>query len=274
MAASSSQMQTAPGLQVTASMGQCAPLSPACDASQPRNAPSHREHSGALPHWLVVAIVLLHALPLFLFAAALLPESVFTSRSRLTSSMLLLVTLSITTAWLVHAAMLAPLAGVPPMLRGMSQERSGQIPALRRGISQDIEMEFQLWKNATFAVLQTLLILVWVAWWNVAFPTTSRSTVYSGPALVPNLLAIGFITRVFVRRRSAEDLVRLEATLAWMAAVCIPLINTLDFLIAADPASRSEQIDKEERSGRELWLPYMLVGVVLAMQPFSQCGSM
>ena len=93
---------------------------------------------------------LLHALPLMLFGAALLPESYFASRSYFTSSMLLLVTLSISVAWLLYAMTLAP----------MASNVKARAPPLRGGISQDLEVEFQAWKSSTFAQLQMVVVLV------------------------------------------------------------------------------------------------------------------
>ena len=109
---------------------------------------------GPLPRPLVAALVLLHALPLMLFGAALLPESYFASRSYFTSSMLLLVTLSISVAWLLYAMTLAP----------MASNVKARAPPLRGGISQDLEVEFQAWKGSTFAQLQMVVVLVWAAY--------------------------------------------------------------------------------------------------------------
>ena len=217
-----------------------------------------------LPRPFVAAIVALHALPLFLFGAALLPEA----RSYFTSSMLLLVTLSTSVAWMIYAMTLAPMASeaanamtLAPMATNVAKARA---PLLRAGLSQDVEAEFQTWKSSTFAQMQTVVMLVWAAWWQIDLPGLPQRKVYAGPALVPNLLASLFVARAMIPLGQT-----LELAMAWVAAIGIPIVNTVDFFTNTDPESRFKVIDMEDASGSELWLPYILVGVVLAMEPFS-----
>jgi len=210
-----------------------------------------------LPRWLVAAVVMLHALPLILFAAALLPEK---SSWSITSRLVLVVALCITVAWLVHATMIAPLVDAPRL-------------RFQPLLSHDVEIEFRLWKNRSLSRLQTWIILGWAAWWNVSNPIFSRewgARNLGPPFLVPNLLACAFVARAFLRFRNGRDFIAcLEVAIAWAAAVFIPVVNTTAFLTGADRQGRAEQVDVEAQGGHELWLTYTLVGVVLAMQPFS-----
>lgn len=214
-----------------------------------------------LPRWLVAALVGLHALPLILVSAALLPESALKTHWSVTSSMLLVTALCITIAWVIHATLLAPLQAAPRL-------RFQPLP------SPDIEREFGLWKNRSFSQLSSLLILGWAAWWNLLNPIISArqelgTSTFGPPYLVPNLLACAFLVRAMVRFRHGTEIMELlELAMAWAAALAIPVINTTVFLTGADPVVRANQIDVEMQGGHEVWLTWPLVGVVLAMQPF------
>ena len=225
-------------------------------AESHESAPSRpRRSAKSLPRPLVVALVLLHALPLMLFAAALLPDTFFASRRYFTGSIFTLVTLSILVAWLFYATMLAP----------MASETKGTcaLPPCR-GIPQELEIEFQLWKSSTFERMQRVLVLVWAAWWQML----PQCKAHTGPALVPNLLVALFLARAIMRASIPYDR-RLEVLFGWAAAIFIPVVNNVDSLKNATPESLSKLIDMEHESGSALWLPYIFVGVVLPMQPFS-----
>ena len=49
----------------------------------------------------------------------------------------------------------------------------------------------------------------------------------------------------------------------------IPAVNTVAFLVGADPARRSRQIDLETVCGPEMYATFVVVGCALSMQPFS-----
>ena len=71
--------------------------------------------------------------------------------------------------------------------------------------------------------------------------------------VVPNLLVCTLATRAFFRQRRAfEDIDALELWLAWACAVGTVSINTVVFLVCADPARGSTQIDRESLSGAAL----------------------
>ena len=84
--------------------------------------------SPPLPRPLVAALVVLHALPLFLFGAALLPDPEVRSYFSSSTRMLVIVTLSVSVAWMLYAMTLAPMA---------SNAANARAPLLRPGIPED-----------------------------------------------------------------------------------------------------------------------------------------
>lgn len=227
------------------------------------------------PTWLKVLLLLVHLLPLVLIAAysgVVLPQLGIRSVQHAASALFVLLML-VAVAEVVDNAILAPLYG-----------RDACFLLSLRGVVLDPadERMFRSWSRNKFSRAQCLLLGSWAVWWNVFNPmgdlgfnsmgdvhrgVTWGSRMYNG--LVPNLLVCIVATRGFFRQRRAfEDIDTLELWLAWACAVGIVSINTVAFVMGADPARRTMQIDLELLVGAELYSTFAVVGAALSLQPF------
>lgn len=220
------------------------------------------------PPWLKALLLLVHLLPLALIAASsgLLPLPGIGSVRHAASALFVLLML-VAIAELVDNALLAPPYG-----------RDASLLLSWRGVvlKPADEKMFRSWARKKFSRAQCLLIVSWAVWWNGYNPmgdgATWGSRVYNGLVpwgLVPNLLVCTLATRAFFRQRRAfEDIDALELWLAWACAVGTVSINTVVFLVCADPARGSTQIDRESLSGAALYSTFAVVGASLSLQPF------
>ena len=148
---------------------------------------------------------------------------------------------------------------------------------------------FRSWARNKFSWVQCLLMVSCSAWWSyfnpmAAFlppdatdrsgrmnnPLLHASTFYWG-GLVPNLLVCAFAVRAVLHQRwrglAFEDVETLELCLTWACAVGIPLVNTVVFVLGADPRSLSK-VNVQVLSSVELYVTFAVIGATMSLQPF------
>lgn len=227
----------------------------------------HVPQRGPAPPWLKALLIVVHVTPLVLLAASSSLGGRFAE---------LLIERPVPTTFsgfglLAVASLLVHFTAIDPLCRRVQQAQVKLLPPPKR--EADSEWLFRMWMRRKFAAAQTVLLIVWACWWNFSNPLghetpTWGSRLYNG--LVPNLVACTALARMFLRSQTAsDDMDTIDLILSWTCAVMIPAVNTVAFLVGADPARRSRQIDLETVCGPEMYATFVVVGCALSMQPFS-----